>query len=390
MKRPTKEEINKRILQSGVDAKTDDEYINAITPMEFYCSKGHMWPAKLGNITHNHQGCPYCSGRRPVVGENDLWTTRPDVAVLLLNPDDGYKLTEGSGRRIDFKCPNCKAISNHILSNMCRRGFSCPVCSDGISYPNKFMASILEQLGIYYKPEFIMDGKKYRYDFYIPDYQTIIEMHGRQHYERWDKSGQTLEEIQQNDNDKKCFALNHGVKKYVIIESKCSDINYIATRIKTSVLSNMFDLSTVDWYKCGFYAAGSLVHETALLYNDGYDVRYIADKLKVDQTTIHNWLKKATELQLCDWTKSTGFLNEKHSIVLLNTKEKFDSVSDGSKKYHIQIQNIVKVCQKRRSYAGIHPETGEPMVWRYIEDYDENEGIDFASLINPHIRYTTK
>ncbi len=36
-------------------------------------------------------------------------------------------------------------------------------------------------------------------------------------------------------------------------------------------------------------------------------------------------------------------------------------------------QNISKTCQKQRAYSGIHPETGEPLVWRYIEDYDENE-----------------
>ena len=390
MKRPTKEEIDKRIIESGVDAKTDDVYINAITPMKFYCSKGHIWFAKLGNITHNHQGCPYCSGRRPIVGESDLWTTRPDVAALLLHHEDGYNLTAGSGKYVDFKCPNCGTISNHILSNICKRGCSCSVCSDGISYPNKFMASMLEQLGVNYSPEFIMGGKRYRYDFYLTDHQTIIEMHGRQHYERWDRSNQTLEEIQQNDNEKKYFAINNGVKNYIVIESKCSDINYIATRIKKSTLSMMFDLSKVDWYKCGFYATGSLVHKTASLYNEGYDVEFISNELKVDSTTIYKWLKRATELQLCNWVKNTGFLHDKHPIVLLNTNEQFNSVGDGSKKYHVPIQNIVKTCQRSRSYAGIHPETGEPMVWRYIEDYDESEIIDFVSLLNPHIKYTTK
>lgn len=60
MRKLTKEEINRRILQSNVDAKTDDLYVNAITPMIFYCSKGHKWSTNLGNVTHKHQGCPYC------------------------------------------------------------------------------------------------------------------------------------------------------------------------------------------------------------------------------------------------------------------------------------------------------------------------------------------
>ena len=37
--------------------------------------------------------------------------------------------------------------------------------------------------------------------------------------------------------------------------------------------------------------------------------------------------------------------------------------------------------------SGIHPDTGEPMVWRYFDQYDPYEVIDFKSLINPHINY---
>ena len=74
----------------------------------------------------------------------------------------------------------------------------------------------------------------------------------------------------------------------------------------------------------------------------------------------------------------------------LYTKEQFDSVSSGGRRYNIPVQNISKTCQKQRAYSGIHPETGEPLVWRYIEDYDENEVIDFMSLLNPHVKYPTK
>ena len=323
-------------------------------------------------------------------GINDLWTTRPDIAMLLLNPEDGYKLTKSSGRHVDFKCPNCGTKSNHILANVTRRGFSCTMCSDGISYPNKFMAAMLEQLNIRYKPEFTINGANYRYDFYLIDYHTIIEMHGRQHYENWARTQQTVEEIQQNDINKKDFAMCSDVKHYIVIDAKCSDINYISSKIKASYLSNICDLSKVDWLQCGYYASNSLVHKAAELYNDGYTIIEMSDIFKVDQCTIRGWLKKATELQLCNWVKNTGFLNAKHQVVLLNTKEQFDSMSDGGKKYNISIQNISKNCQKERAYAGIHPETNEPMVWRYIEDYDENEYIDFMSLLNPRAHYTTK
>ena len=389
-RKPTKEEIDERILKSGVDAKTDDVYINAITPMTFYCSSGHKWPAKLGNITHNHQGCPYCSGRYPIVGETDLWTTNPNIASLLLNKEDGYKFTQYSTHKTDFVCPNCGEIINRAINNVSRRGLSCSVCGDGLSYPNKFMASMLSQLQIHYIPEFHIDGARYRYDFYIPSCNLIIEMQGRQHYEDWDRMNSNLEEVQHNDELKSEFALSCGIEKYVCIDSRYSDIQYISSQIKSSELNDLFDLSLVNWKQCGYYASGSLVHSAAQLYNKQHNTDEIAEALNVSVSTIYNWLTKATELNLCNWIKSNGFLNESHSVVLLNTKETFDSLSDGSRTYNVPVANIAKVCQKQRTYAGIHPETGEPMVWRYIEDYDENEIIYFMSLLDHRAHYTTK
>ena len=389
-RKPTKEEIDERILKSGVDAKTNDMYVDAMTPMIFYCSKGHKWLAKLGNVTHNHQGCPYCSGRYPIVGETDLWTTNPNIASLLLNKEDGYKFTQYSTHKVNFVCPNCGEIINRAIHNVSRRGLSCSVCGDGLSYPNKFMASMLSQLQVYYIPEFHIDGARYRYDFYIPSYNLIIEMQGRQHYENWDRTNRSLEEVQYNDKLKLEFALSYGVETYICIDSRCSDIEYISSQIKLSELNELFDLSCIDWKQCGYYASGSLVHASARLYNEQYSTDEIATILKVSTSTVYTWLTKATELNLCNWIKSKGFLNETHSVVLLNTNEVFASLSDGYRAYNVPVANIAKVCQKQRTYAGIHPKTGEPMVWCYIEDYNQNEIINFMSLLDSRAHYTTK
>lgn len=40
--------------------------------------------------------------------------------------------------------------------------------------------------------------------------------------------------------------------------------------------------------------------------------------------------------------------------------------------------------------SGLDVDTGEPMVWRYLNDYDNNEIIDFMSLLNPHTNYKSK
>lgn len=79
---------------------------------------------------------------------------------------------------------------------------------------------------------------------------------------------------------------------------------------------------------------------------------------------------------------------DKHKIILLNNKEIFESISGASKKYNVPIANISKVCLRERKYAGINPNTGDPCVWRYLEDYDPDENIDFKSILDPRAHYS--
>ena len=62
----------------------------------------------------------------------------------------------------------------------------CPVCSDGVSYPNKYVRNLLKQLPIEnleyeWKPEW---GKQYSYDNYFiyNEKEYIVEADGAQHF----------------------------------------------------------------------------------------------------------------------------------------------------------------------------------------------------------------
>ena len=44
------------------------------------CAHGHHWQAAVHTRTGSGTGCPYCSGRLPLPGVNDLATTYPDLA----------------------------------------------------------------------------------------------------------------------------------------------------------------------------------------------------------------------------------------------------------------------------------------------------------------------
>lgn len=40
------------------------------------CKQGHSWTARIADRVRGN-GCPYCAGKRPIIGINDLQTTNP-------------------------------------------------------------------------------------------------------------------------------------------------------------------------------------------------------------------------------------------------------------------------------------------------------------------------
>lgn len=280
----TNDEFKQKLYLNNPKIKTNDLYNGYRSRMNFYCDLGHNWDQLAGNALEGY-GCPYCSGQRVLVGFNDLWTTHADIAILLTNPNDGYSYTKGSEAKLDFTCPHCGYVSKHLIGNVIKYGLSCPRCSDGISFPNKFMFNVLDQLNIDFECEYSIVGKDYRYDFFLSTYNIIIEMHGKQHYEGWNDK-RSLEKIQCTDQEKMDYALDNGVSKYIVIDSAVSDMNYIYKNIISSALSEIFDLSIVNWKQCLSYASSSMIKHTADLYNLGCSNTEISQKLHVSMTTV--------------------------------------------------------------------------------------------------------
>lgn len=56
-------------------------------------------------------------------------------------------------------------------------------------------------------------------------------------------------------------------------------------------------------------------------------------------------------------------------VVCINTEEVFDSLADAGRKYNLKYYNISSCCKGCSKTVGVHPETGEKLVWRYYKDY---------------------
>lgn len=272
----------------------------------------HEWESSVDQRTSKNTSCPYCSSKKILIGFNDIWTTNPDLAKQLLNPEDGYKYTHSSNKKVDWKCPSCKTIvKNKSVTTIKNNGLSCHICSDGISYPEKIVINVLKQLNIAYEfQKTLNNDSKFRYDFYLKDYNMIIETHGGQHYMKNNFTsigGRTLEEEQENDILKEQLAKENGIEHYITIDCRFSEIEWIKKSI-IKELKDFFILNYIDWNKSEEYAITSLVVQVCKHFNIGYKISQIVELTNLSDTTVTSYLKRGNKIGLCNYTpfKSRG------------------------------------------------------------------------------------
>jgi hypothetical protein len=340
--------------------------------------------------------CPYCAGKR-VNETNCLWTTNPEIAKLLVNEQIGYNITFQSNTKTDFKCEHCDYIlKDKYIYQITNQGFCCAKCSDGLSYPEKFMASLLSQFNMDFITEKSFDWSKNikhdnkklsglkRYDFYIPSFNMIIETHGGQHYLRGFETvgSKTLELEQQNDNLKEKLAKENGIKYYIIIDCRRSELEFIKNKIIESDISKLFDLKFTDWLMCHEYACNSLVKTACELWNKGINSTVkIGSILSIGFATVIKYLKQGAELGWCNYNpkevmKENGYMhkgkkrNKKWGkpVVRLNLEglfiDEFMSATEAGKKLKFASSHISSVCNGFRKSAG-------GFKWMFKEDYQK-------------------
>lgn len=254
------------------------------------------------------RGCPTCRGMKVTKGINDIPTTSPWMVDYFQGGyEEASTYTNNSNKKIYPKCPYCGRVSlkqykiNQIFT---KRGFSCN-CSDGISYPEKFVSEFLNQLNIDYISQASTNtlhwlNKNVRYDFYIPDKNIIIESNGKQHYEYNNWTNKTLEQEQANDRMKKELALSNNISYYIQLDCRESNKDYIRNSIITSQLSSIYDLSTINWEACEIRALKNTTKEICDFYsNISKDIDVVCDKFKKSHNTIVRHLKAGNKYGWC-------------------------------------------------------------------------------------------
>ncbi len=235
---------------------------------------------------------------------------------MLLDVDDGYIYGPYSNIKVPFRCPQCgNLIGEKYISLVSKNGVSCNYCGDGVSYPNKLMSQLLSELKIEFWPEHIFDWCKFKnynddsmtigqYDFVIDSIKLIIEMDGGMGHGKGKHSSSktSLAEQIYRDKEKDRLAKDNG---YTLIRIDCdytnhSKFDYCKNNI-IDKLSTYFDLSHIDWNKLNKNALSSRMLKSIDMYNRGFSTVDISKTLKMDLSTIIDYLHKGTELKMCEF-----------------------------------------------------------------------------------------
>lgn len=95
------------------------------------CSLGHEWQATVANRVKD-RGCPYCAGKKVLLGFNDLTTTNP-ILALEWHPTKNEDLlptmvTSGSHKKVWWICKDGHEWKTEIV-NRTTANTGCPYCS---------------------------------------------------------------------------------------------------------------------------------------------------------------------------------------------------------------------------------------------------------------------
>lgn len=101
------------------------------------CSERHSWKASPNNRAKG-KGCPYCSGRSPILGVNTMDITHPEVSSewdysvnTQLTPG---QISAGSGIKVGWVCKSGHKYKA-TPANRTGRGTGCPACANLLVVP---------------------------------------------------------------------------------------------------------------------------------------------------------------------------------------------------------------------------------------------------------------
>lgn len=128
-------------------------------------------------------------------------------------------------------CGNIVSVKSDNLKSGNTKSCGCLLLENS-SYGEKLISSILEKEGINFERQktfdscrFVKTGRLAKFDFYLPDYNIIIEYDGEQHFKENSIFRDELQDIQERDNFKNSWCYLNNIRLIRIPYTDLAKIN---------------------------------------------------------------------------------------------------------------------------------------------------------------------
>ena len=228
-RKKTQEQYYNECKTKGLDLPVE-RYVNDRTEIKHKCSKGHIYLQTPSSHLQG-QGCSVCKGTPKRTTKQYFIECKESKYDL---PIEEYI---NSHTKIKHKCSKGHIYPQTPCDHL--QGYGCPVCNE--SHGEKFIRNYLDKYNIEYIPQKrfkeLKDKTYLSYDFYLPEYNILIEYQGIQHYKEKEFFGgkKQFKKQQYHDNLKRKYAKDNGYKllelKYTLNTQELVD-KYLSRRIK--------------------------------------------------------------------------------------------------------------------------------------------------------------
>lgn len=214
----TKSQFEEELNVANLSVKLLGEYTSAKTKTSFLCLVcNHVWDAQPGNILFGY-GCPECwrvrriGIRRKKFGVFVDQMAEKHPHILIKSP---YITAKDD---VLVECLACGFEWSASPDTLLNKGCGCPNCV--ASYGEQSISAYLFNHKIQYvqwkrfDDLFGLGGGKLSYDFYLPDYNLLIEYQGEFHDESVDPEffHNDLGKQRAHDNLKREYAKSHQIQ----------------------------------------------------------------------------------------------------------------------------------------------------------------------------------
>ncbi len=207
-----------------------DTYVNAETKLTFRCNKhDRIFHANIYHHLKAHACVDCLKEHIASVTANNVHSFIERAKVIHNNKYD-YSMVNYTGNKtpVHIKCKKHGSFYQRPDAHIVGRG--CSVCNASKGELKIF--HYLTNKKVKFIREYSIDKSKYRYDFYLPDYNLLIEYHGGQHYfpvEFWGGE-EGLWERRFADRCKRSLARRNGYSMLTIPYTKFINIIHILNK----------------------------------------------------------------------------------------------------------------------------------------------------------------